>query len=270
MIARRNQRPPLVCEFGTSRSLGAGNDRWEQSAVNDDISARRAEGSQLAPMPPIRHKSRKSPTTANGRRSRAVTQSVLADLDRARHDAGVSLRRLAAASSVSEPYLNEMFAGDREPSISVLTAVSRALGGNLSVRFYPNAGPVIHDRIQARIVEELLRIAAPTWSRNVEVPVLRPARGFIDVVFDLRTLATTVATEVETRIDRLEQQLRWAREKAASLPSSDPLGSTRRATAPSTVYSSFVPPTPLASSRDCSKTRCAPRTRPALARSTSP
>ena len=114
-----------------------------------------------------------------------------------------------------------MFAGSREPSISVLTALSAALGGDLSVRFYPTTGPRIHDRIQARIVEELLRIASAEWDATLEVAVNRPARGFIDVVFDSQALATIVTTEVQSRIDRLEQRLRWAQEKAASLPSAD-------------------------------------------------
>lgn len=166
-------------------------------------------------------RSRKSLETANGRRTRTVLRVTLNDLDRARSDAGASLRALATESRVSEAYLSMILAGRREPSVAVLTAIARALGGDLSIRFYPNTGPVIHDRIQTRIVEELLRIAAPTWTKFVEVPVHRPARGFIDAVLDSKALATTVASEVETRIDRLEQQLRWAQEKATSLPSSE-------------------------------------------------
>ena len=76
-------------------------------------------------------------------------------------------------------------------------------------------------RHPSSIVEELLRIAAPSWRRSVEVPVFRPARGFIDVVFDEPTQAVAVATEIQSRIDRLEQQIRWAQDKARSLPSSD-------------------------------------------------
>ena len=165
--------------------------------------------------------SRRSPRTANGRRVRAVLDLALSDLDRARRDAGVSLRRLAEASGVSQPYLSLMFDGRREPSVSVLTALSRALGGDLSIRFYPSGGPQIHDRIQAQIVEELLRVADRSWDRTVEIAVTRPVRGFIDIVFDSPQRETIVATEVETRLDRLEQQIRRADEKARSLPSSE-------------------------------------------------
>jgi transcriptional regulator with XRE-family HTH domain len=171
-------------------------------------------------MPIHKNLSRKSSGTANGRRAREVLRVILADLDRTRRDAGVSYRRLASACGVSEPYLSQMFAGHREPSISVLTAVSRALGGDLSVRFYPSGGPQIYDKSQAPIVEELLRIAHPTWRRSVEVAVFRPARGFIDLVLDRPQPADIVATEVQTRLDRLEQSIRWSQDKAASLPSS--------------------------------------------------
>jgi transcriptional regulator with XRE-family HTH domain len=163
--------------------------------------------------------SRKSATTSNGRRSRAVTARAIADLDRARLDGAISFRRLSEACGVSQPHLSQIFAGNREPSIAVLTAIATSLGGDVSIRFYPTTGPVIHDSGQARIVEELLRIATPVWHGIPEVAVQRPARGFIDVVFDSQSLATIVATEVESRIDRLEQQLRWAQDKAASLPS---------------------------------------------------
>jgi transcriptional regulator with XRE-family HTH domain len=163
--------------------------------------------------------SRRSATTSNGRRTRLVIARVLADFDQIRRDAGLSWRQLSAACGVSQTHLSHIFAGVRQPSVSVLTAIGSALGGDVSIRFYTTTGPVIHDRIQAPIVEELIRIASPHWAGMVEVGVQRPVRGFIDVVFGSRPLATIVATEVESRIDRLEQQLRWAQEKAAGLPS---------------------------------------------------
>ncbi len=172
-------------------------------------------------MQPTTNAPRTSARTAYGRRTRKVLGAVLADFERLRLDSGLSLRRLAAAANIDPGYLTQILAGRRLPSISVLTAIGTALGGDVSIRFYPTTGPVIHDRSQARIVEELLRIAAPVWGGTPEVAVHRPARGFIDVVFDSQPLGTIVATEVQTRIDRLEQQLRWAQDKASSLPSAD-------------------------------------------------
>ena len=98
-------------------------------------------------------------------------------------------------------------------------AIATALGADLSIRAFPTTGPNIYDRTQARIVEALIRVAHPSWHHAAEVAVQRPARGFIDLV--LHRPADFVATEVQTRLDRLEQTMRWSQDKARSLPSSD-------------------------------------------------
>jgi transcriptional regulator with XRE-family HTH domain len=165
--------------------------------------------------------SRKSLRTANGRRSHSTTTRVVREIDTLRRDCGVTLSALARAAGVDQGYLSQVVAGRREPSIAVLTALASALGGDLSLRVYPGSGPALRDGIQARIVEELLRIAAATWRPSVEVAVTHPSRGFIDVVFHEARQSIFVTTEVQSRIDRLEQQIRWANDKAVSLPSSD-------------------------------------------------
>jgi transcriptional regulator with XRE-family HTH domain len=133
----------------------------------------------------------------------------------------MSITALSRESGVSQAHVSQVLAGAREPSIAVLTALTVALGGDLSIRVYPGTGPRLRDGIQARIVEELIRTVAPAWRRSVEVPVTRPARGFIDLVFDEPAQSVIVATEVQSRLDRLEQQVRWAQDKAQSLPSAD-------------------------------------------------
>lgn len=183
------------------------------------MSGSRCNGSVPSTIAPII--TRKSPRTATGRHARELTSGVVGDIDRHRRDAGLSISALSRASGVSQAHVSMVLAGEREPSIAVLTALTEALGADLSIRVYPGTGPKLRDGIQARIVEELLRLTAPNWRRSVEVPVTRPARGFIDVVFDEPSQSVVVATEVQSRIDRLEQQVRWAQDKALSLPSSD-------------------------------------------------
>jgi transcriptional regulator with XRE-family HTH domain len=148
-----------------------------------------------------------------------VIGSALGDLDRLRSDAGVSLRQLAIAAQVDPGYLTQILAGDRQPSIAVLVSLAGALGADLSIRAFPTTGPNIRDRAQAPIVEELLRVADRSWRHSVEVAVVRPSRGFIDLVLDRRH--EVVAMEVQSRLDRLEQTIRWSQDKARSLPSSD-------------------------------------------------
>jgi transcriptional regulator with XRE-family HTH domain len=178
----------------------------------------RSSGSRLNALMPS---SRSSERTLTGRRTRAVLTGAMRDLERLRLDAGISLRRLAHAAQIDPGYLTRVIAGDRQPSIAVLVALARALGADLSIRAFSNTGPQIHDRAQAPIVEELVRIADPSWRRSVEVPVFRPARGFIDLVLDRSHPPDVIATEVQTRLDRLEQLIRWSQEKARSLPSSN-------------------------------------------------
>lgn len=53
----------------------------------------------------------------------------------------------------------------------------------------------------------------------LEVPVYRPVRGVIDLVAHDRAANLAVATEVQSQMRRLEQQVRWSNEKADALPS---------------------------------------------------
>jgi transcriptional regulator with XRE-family HTH domain len=162
-----------------------------------------------------------SERTILGRRAHAAVAAVVVDLERLRIDAGVSRRQLANAAEVDPGYLTQVIGGDRQPSIAVLVALAKALGADLSIRAFPNTGPNIHDRAQAPIVEELIQIAHASWRRSVELAVTRPARGFVDVVFDREHPPDIVATEVQSRLARLEQVIRWSGDKARSIPSSD-------------------------------------------------
>ena len=150
-----------------------------------------------------------------------IRSTIGTDARRLRLDAGLPLARLAEASGVSRSHLNELELGTADPSLPTLVAIADALGADLSIRLYPNTGSPVRDHIQARIVEELFRIAHPRWRRSTEVPVYRPARGRIDAVLHDPVAAIAVATEVHSQVRRLEQQLGWARLKAESLPSAE-------------------------------------------------
>ena len=131
------------------------------------------------------------------------------------------MRRLADMAAIDHGHLSLIERGLREPSLAVLTAIATALGGSVSVRFYPGTGPRLRDPIQARITEALVRLLDPRWTRLVEVPVHRPARGVIDVVAHDQTAGVVIAAEIQSELRRLEQQIRWSNEKAESLPSAD-------------------------------------------------
>jgi hypothetical protein len=102
-----------------------------------------------------------------------------------------------------------------------------ALGADLSIRFYAGTAPRLTDRHQARMVEAILRRLAPVWTPHLEVPVSRPSRGVIDAVFERPLERLLVVSEAYSAIARLEQQIRWSAEKAASIGSSSLVGPGR-------------------------------------------
>jgi transcriptional regulator with XRE-family HTH domain len=154
-------------------------------------------------------------------RTRQVRSAIGAEFRQLRSDAGLTARAVAVAAGISPSHLSGIELGKKEASTEVLVAVADVLGADLTIKAFPGTGPRIHDHIQARIVEELVRVSKGRWRAFVEVPVYRPARGYVDVVLAERSVPRLVSTEVHSDLGRLEQQLRWAQDKAASLASSE-------------------------------------------------
>jgi transcriptional regulator with XRE-family HTH domain len=165
--------------------------------------------------------SRTGNRTQVGRQSIVIRRAIGAEIRRLRLDAGTSQRLLAEAAGIDQGFLSRIEAATAEPSIAVLVAIGQVLGADLTVRFYPTTGPRIHDRIQAAMAETLLEVVSPRWKRLVEVPVRRPARGSIDVVLADPEAPLVVAAELQSDLRRIEQQIRWAADKADSLPSAE-------------------------------------------------
>jgi transcriptional regulator with XRE-family HTH domain len=155
-------------------------------------------------------------------RAAAKARGKLAeDIERLCTDAGITLAVLAREAGVPYPHLWRIMAGKAKPSIETYAKLAIPLGADLAARLYPNTGPQIGDRHQAAILEALLRELHPRWRPHTEVLVRRPERGAIDCVLVEQREGLIVATEIESDIRRIEQQVRWARMKADSLPSWD-------------------------------------------------
>jgi hypothetical protein len=112
-------------------------------------------------------------------------------------------------------------AGTVSPTLETYAKLAVPLGGDFAARLYPNTGPLIRDRHQGRILEALLAQAHPRWRPTTEVGVRQPARGWIDLALHDPREGVILAVEIESEIRRIEQQVRWAKMKAESLPSSD-------------------------------------------------
>ena len=139
------------------------------------------------------------------------------DIRRLRTESGVSLARLGSVVGVHKSHLARIEGNQVQPSLEVLTAIGVALGADLNLRYFPGSGPRLHDRFQAPMTETLLRALDPRWQVDLEVPILRPARGLIDLVLADMSGSATVAGEVYSELRRLEQQIRWSAEKADGL-----------------------------------------------------
>jgi transcriptional regulator with XRE-family HTH domain len=151
------------------------------------------------------------------RRTRWIETHIGEDIRRIRLDAYVSLAALGRAADIDPAYIGRIEAGVEHPSLEVLTAIGVALGADLSVRYFAGAGPRIHDRFQAPMLEALLTDLHPRWRPELEVAVRNPVHGVIDAVLRDPVDGMAIATEVQSDLRRLEQQIRWSREKADAL-----------------------------------------------------
>ena len=89
---------------------------------------------------------------------------------------------------------------------------------DLAVRFYPGTGPLIRDHFQAAMIEAVIRELHHRWRRFPEVWVTHPVRGVIDLLLESDSAAEPlVATEAQSELRRLEQQIRWAGAKSDAL-----------------------------------------------------
>lgn len=158
------------------------------------------------------------------RRLRTVVRTIGNDVYRIRTDGGVTQARVAHEAGIDRSHMGRIEAATTSASLETLVAVATAMGADLSVRFFPGSGPRITDRHQARMIESLLRGLSSAWRAHLEVPVFRPARGYVDVVFERRDHPLLVVSEAQSTLPRLEQQIRWAAEKAASIGSSELVG----------------------------------------------
>lgn len=162
------------------------------------------------------------------RRLRRMRVQIGEEVRRMRLDAHLSIAELSRATEVDAGYLWRIEAGQANASGEVLTAIGVALEADLSIRYFSGTGPRVHDRFQGPIIEALIRTIDPRWRIELEVPIVRPARGVIDAVLHATDKPLLIATEVHSDLHRVEQQLRWSREKAVGLAAmfADPDGTT--------------------------------------------
>ncbi len=154
-------------------------------------------------------------------RQRALRRALAAELRRVLETEGLSLRALGAAVGVDPSHLSRVLGEASGISHDALVAVATGLGYDVSFRLFESVGPRVRDRIQVRMIEALLAALHPRWLARLEVAVYRPVRGVIDIVLQDRETSGLVAGEGHSLLSSVEQQVRWAGQKADALPSAN-------------------------------------------------
>ena len=152
-------------------------------------------------------------------RQRDLRRALASELRRVIETEGMSLRALGAAVGVDPSHLSRVLGEASAIGHDTLVAVATGLGYDVSIRLFESVGPRVRDRIQVRMIEALLAALHRRWLARLEVAVYRPARGVIDVVLQDRETWGVVAGEGHGELRSVEQQLRWAGQKADALPS---------------------------------------------------
>lgn len=160
-------------------------------------------------------------TAAVGARSRArqlreLRGRIGRQVTEFRTDAGGTVADLARCADVDPAHLWRIEAGTANASLETLVSIAGCLGSDLGVRMFPAAGPRIHDRFQAPMLEALIRRLGTEWHGQPEVPV-PAAHGVIDLVLRQARDRLTVVCECHSELRRLELVLRRAAEKTDAL-----------------------------------------------------
>jgi transcriptional regulator with XRE-family HTH domain len=186
----------------------------------------------------VDRESQKRRIQAEARRSAIdLARQVGAELRNLREDAGLSQAQVAEFAGVSQALVSLLERAKVEITLPTLVHLAAALGASVRTRIYPDTGPPIRDHLQARMIEAFLRVLHARWRRFLEVPLRRPVRGVVDVVLLEPDERVLVATEAQSEMRRLEQQLRWSHAKADALATSDLIADLGERNRPTTVSS---------------------------------
>src|SRR5262245_7741873 len=105
------------------------------------------------------------------RRQRRIRELIGAQIAERRAELGVSQAAVGEAAGIDQAHVSRIERGHRAGSVDVLVAISACLSADLSIRLFPRATLGIRDRLQAPMVEALVRAMGPDWRAAAEVPV---------------------------------------------------------------------------------------------------
>jgi transcriptional regulator with XRE-family HTH domain len=140
---------------------------------------------------------------ARARRIAAEDEArVLAELSRARREAGLSQSELGRACGMSRWAVERTEKGSRRATIHELASLGAAVGRDVRLRAFP-AGDAIRDAGQERLLHRLRVVVAPglKWRTEVPLPIPGDLRAWDAVI---RGLGWWIPVEAETVIDDVQ------------------------------------------------------------------
>jgi transcriptional regulator with XRE-family HTH domain len=151
------------------------------------------------------------------RRQRWLRASIGRQLADAREEGSLPRGAVAEAAGIDPSHLLRIEAGRGGASLEAIVAVADVLGSDVSIRLFPSRAPTIVDRFQAPIVEALIRGLDRRWRAEVEVVVLSPVRGVVDIAVAARDGSVAIAVEVHSELRSIERVVRRLPEKAEGM-----------------------------------------------------
>lgn len=159
------------------------------------------------------------------RRQERLRQAIAAQILELRLETGVTLRTLAGATGIDVGHLSRIERGLAVPALETLVGIAAALGADVGIRLFPNAGPRLRDRLQAPMIEALLRRLGSGWQGSPEYPVPK-ARGVVDLLVRNPRASFSIACEAHSQLRSVDLVLRRLHEKALGLTGDEGMGQT--------------------------------------------
>ena len=141
------------------------------------------------------------------------------ELQRARLEAGLSIRRVGRERASTRATSAGSELGPSALSQDALVAVAQSVGHDASVRLYPSSGPRVRDHVQVRMLEALLRALIRAGSAASRCPSIGRCAASSTSCLDDASPTSSFPAKAHSALHAVDAQVRWAAQKTDALPS---------------------------------------------------
>jgi transcriptional regulator with XRE-family HTH domain len=155
------------------------------------------------------------PIHTGSQRAVDVARRFGTELRVARVAAGLTQRRLAQRSGISQQEVSRAERGDPGISLAARCRLAAGTGHELVLRLYPTGSVSLRDSGQLQVAEVIVAALHPSWTARMEAPVAAGDLRAADVL--LSRSDELVEIEIERSLVDLQAQLRAAQVKRRML-----------------------------------------------------